>query len=84
MLPDFCHGILATTSNILGKHLLGPHLFRNQTSKPNTFKPRKLMPIACFKLPMSKNYDFTKTKDYLWTGVMGCLTPSPHVTKLPN
>ena len=42
------------------------------------------MPIACFQLPMSKNYDFTKTKDYPRTGVVGCPTPSPHVIRLPN
>jgi len=23
-------------------------------------------------------------KYYLWIGVAGCLTPSPHVTKLPS
>ena len=34
------------------------------------------MSIARFQLPMSKNYDFTKTNDYLWTDVVGCLTPS--------
>ena len=42
------------------------------------------MPIACFQLPMSLNYDFTKTKDCLRTDVVGCLTPSPYVTGLPN
>ena len=42
------------------------------------------MPIACFQLPMSKNYDFIKTKDCPWIGVVGCLTPSPYVTRLPN
>ena len=34
-------------------------------------KEEKLMPIACFQLPMSKNYDFTKTKDCPQTGVVG-------------
>ena len=34
------------------------------------------MPITRFQLPMSKNYDFTRIKDYLWTDVVGCLTPS--------
>ena len=51
---------------------------------PTHSKPRKLMPIARFQLVMSKNYDFTKTKDGLWTSVLGCLTPSSHVTRLSN
>ena len=42
------------------------------------------MPITCFQLLMSKNYDFTKINDYPWTGVMGCLPPSPQVTRLLN
>ena len=42
------------------------------------------MPIAWFELPMSKNYDFTKTKDCLWIGTMECLTPSLHITRLSN
>ena len=42
------------------------------------------MPIARFQLPMSKNYGFTKTNDCLWIGVVGCLTPSPHVTRFLN
>ena len=46
--------------------------------------PRKLMPIAHFQLPMSKNYVFTKTKDCLRTSVVGCLTPSTHITRLLN
>ena len=33
---------------------------------------------------MSLNKDFTKTNDCLWIGVVGCLTPSPHVTRLLN
>ena len=41
------------------------------------------MPIACFQLPMSKNYDFTNTKDCLQTGIVGCLTPSIYITRLP-
>ena len=28
------------------------------------------MPIACFQLLMSLNYDFTKTKDCLQTGIL--------------
>ena len=51
---------------------------------PIRLKPRKLMPIARFQLLMSLNYYFTKTKDCLWTSVVGCLTPSPHVTRLLN
>ena len=42
------------------------------------------MLITCFQLPMSLNYDFTKTKDCLWIGIVGCLTPSPNVIGLPN
>ena len=42
------------------------------------------MPKACFQLPTTKNYGFTKTKDCPWTGAMGCLTPPLHVTRLPN
>ena len=42
------------------------------------------MPIAHFQLPKSLNYDFTKIKDYLQTGIVGCLTHSPHVTRLSN
>ena len=68
----------------IGKHRLRPQILQNQTSKPNTFKALKLMPKARFQLPMSKNYDFTKTKECLRTGIVGCLTPSPHVTRLPN
>ena len=66
----------------IGKHWSGPQLLRNQTSKPNTFKALKLMPIARFQLPMSKNYGFTKTKDYLRTNVVGCLTHSLHITRI--
>ena len=55
-----------------------------QIPNPTHLKPRKLMSIACFQLPMSKNYDFTKTKDCLWTCVVGCLTHSSHVIGLPN
>ena len=40
------------------------------------------MPIACFQL--SVNYGFTKTKDCPQTGIVGCLTPFPHVTRLSN
>ena len=47
-------------------------------------KPQKLMPIACFQLSMSLNYDFTKTNDCFRTGIVGYLTPFPHITKLPN
>ena len=36
----------------------------------------------CISTP--KNYDFTKIKDYLQTGVVGYLTPSSHVTRLLN
>ena len=42
------------------------------------------MPIARFQMPMSKSYDFTKTKDCPRTGIMGCVTPSLHVTRLLN
>ena len=51
---------------------------------PTHLKLHKLMPIAYFQLPMSKNYGFTKTKDCPWTGAMGCLTPSLYITRLPN
>ena len=51
---------------------------------PTHLKPYKLMPIVCFQLPMSKNYDFTKTKDYPWIGTVGFLSPSPNVTRLLN
>ena len=51
---------------------------------PTHLKPRKLIPITCFQLLMSKNYDSTKINDYPWTGVMGCLAPSPQVTRLLN
>ena len=50
---------------------------------PTCLKP-KLMPTAYFQLSMSKNYNFTKKNDCPWTGAMGCLTPSPHVTRLSN
>ena len=42
------------------------------------------MLVARFQLPMPKNYNFIKKKDYLRTGVVGCLTPSPRITRLPN
>ena len=58
--------------------------FKTKPQSPAHLKPRKLMPIACFQLPMSKNYDFIKTKDCLRTSVVGCLTPCPHVTRLSN
>ena len=54
-------------------------------SKPQSLirsKPQKIMPIACFQLPMSLNYYFTKTKGILQIGIMGCLTPSPYLTRL--
>ena len=59
-------------------------LSESKLQSPICLKPQKLIPITCFQLPMSLNYDFTKTKDYLWTSIVGCLTPSPHVTRLSN
>ena len=84
MLPDFHYGNLATIPNTFGKHWSRPHPFWNQTSKPDTFKALKASANSSFSTPMSKNYDFTKIKDYLQTGIVGCLTLSPHVTRLPN
>ena len=40
---------------------------------PTHLNPRKLMLIVCVQLPMSKNYDFNKTKDCLRIGIVGCL-----------
>ena len=51
---------------------------------PMCLKHQKLMLIARFQLPMSLNYDFTKTKDCLRTDVMEYLIASPHVTGLSN
>ena len=76
MLVDFRRENLAMIPNTFGKHRLRPHPFRNKPQNPTRLKPRKLISIARFQLPMSKNYDFTKTNDYLWTDVVGCLTPS--------
>ena len=51
---------------------------------PMCLKHQKLMPIAHFQLPVSLNYDFTKTKDCLRIDVMEYLIASPHVTGLSN
>ena len=39
------------------------------------------MPIAHFQLPVSLNYDFTKTKDCVQTGIMGCGVPNTFPTR---
>ena len=59
---------------------------KTKPQSPKNLKPRKLMPIACFQLSMSENYDFTITKDCLWASIVGCLTssPHPHETKILN
>ena len=41
-------------------------------------------PENCKKCISTPKNDFTKIKDYLWTGVVGYLTPSLHVTRLLN
>ena len=43
------------------------------------------MPIACFQLPMSLNYDFTKTKNCLRTwGVSNTFPTCNQTSKLKN
>ena len=96
MLSNFCHENKAkccrfsswkfgNNSKRASKALIkGTPLSKIKPQSPIILKPQKLMPIACFQLPMFENYDFTKTKNCLRTGVVGCLTPSPHGTKLPN
>ena len=73
MLLDFHHRNLAMIPKTRGKHRLR---LKSKPQSPIHLKPRKLMPIAHFQLPISLNYDFTKTNDCLWTGVVGCLIPS--------
>ena len=96
VLSDFCHENKVKCRLIFAveiKQWLQTHLeiidrdhtYSDIKSQSLThLKPRKLMLIVCSQLPMSLNYDFTKTKDCPWTDVVGCLTPSPHITKLPN
>ena len=95
-LLDFCHANKVKCCRIFTVEiwqLLQTHLesidrdhahSETKLQSPTHLKPQKLMPISCYQLPMCKNYEFTKTEDYLRTGVVGCLTPSPHVTRLPN
>ena len=70
VLPDFRYGNLATTSNTLGSIDRDHTHSKSKPQSPTHLKPRKLMPIACFQLLMSLNYDFTKTKDCLQTGIV--------------
>ena len=95
-LLDFCHENKGKCYRIFTMeiwHWLQTHLesidqvhtySETKPQSPTHLKPWKLMPIACFQLQMSKNYAFTKTENHLWAGIVGCLTPSPQVTRLPN
>ena len=95
-LPYFCHKNKAKRCRIFTVEIwqqFQTHLesidqdhthSETKSQSPIHLKPWKLMPIAHFQLPMSLNYDFIKTNDCLRTGIVGCLTHSPHVTRFPN
>ena len=85
LLVGFRDGNLALCSNALRKRRLGPHPFKSQNLKaPMLAKPRKPMPKSCFYCQSPKIKILSKQRTIFRTAVMGCLTPSPHISKLPN
>ena len=84
MLPDFHCRNLATIPNMLAKYWSRSHPLQNQTSKPNSLKSPKASANSLFLTAKVQKLRFYQKKNCLRTGVEGCLTPSLHVTRLPN